>query len=162
MRKFLFAFGLLSLVFTGCKKEEEKDKPLAEYVEGDWNMTSIRGQAEITSPFINGSLVATGLDVSGKWTFRSNGKVDVNMSYRMRLTIDGNLVDEEEDPTVENFTADYKVISDTQIEITEDGEPPIMLTVRNRENTSFELRTSQQMDEFGDPIEYVITTGLRR
>jgi hypothetical protein len=161
MKKILFTLVVFSVILSGCRKEQEKDKPLSEYIVGDWSMVKLITTADIVSPFVNGRYEATGSDFSGKWTFASDGKVTANLNYKITLRIAGNLVEENE-PVNESFSGTYRVLSDSEIEITISGESPITVRVRNRENKSFELIFTDEIDEFDVPTVFTTVLGFQR
>jgi hypothetical protein len=161
MKNFLFAFAILSVLLSGCKKEQEKDKPLSEYLVGDWGVVKLSTTADIVSPMINGRYEATGSAFSGKWTFSSDGKLTANFNYNITLRIAGNIVEENE-PVNESFSGTYKVLSDSEMEITISGEQPLTARIRNRENKSFELVVDNEIDEFDAPTVFTTVIGFQR
>jgi hypothetical protein len=161
MKKFLWAIAIVAVSLSSCRKDktEEKDKPLKEYVIGDWNMTSINLSGNIQSPFFSGQLVGNGTEVSGRWTFRENGTVRAETKYKMNITIAGFSVGEEEVDEVIEGT--YTVSGEDTVVLTAEGETTTY-TIRNRENTKFEAVSTEEFNDMGATGNIRVVIGISR
>jgi hypothetical protein len=159
MKKLLLAMSIMAIAFSSCRKTEEKDKSLSEYIIGDWNMHSIALSGNIESPFFSGPVSGTGSEVSGGWNFRENGTFRGRMKYKMTITVSGiPLGTEDEDEVIEGT---YSVSGDDSISLTSDGET-VNYKIRKRENSSFELTFSEVFDDMGATGNLNFVVGMRR
>lgn len=157
MKKLLFAFALVAVTLGGCKKDEEveaKDQPMNEYVLGDWNFYKVN----LTGQIFTFNLTGTGKNVSGKWTFKNDGTVRAEVKYEMDIMANGQVLDSE---TADEVIIGTYTTTATTVTVIADGETTTY-QVANRENTSFDLKFSEVINEGGFTGNLDFTIGLRR
>ncbi|MCH8553627.1 MAG: hypothetical protein LAT76_00605 [Schleiferiaceae bacterium] len=155
MKKLLFAVATMGLLFASCSKDDDsnggnepKNAPLAEYILGIWNFNDVSVSGNIQSPFFSGTINGTSEDVSGNWEFKSNGTVTAQMKYKMTISVQGMVIDEEE--VDETLNGTYTVTSETSISLTDATTNEVTtFNIANRNNTSFDLTSTEEINEMG-------------
>ena len=164
MKKLLFAFAIITLAFSSCKKEDKVEplKPLSEAILGTWN---------VPSRVTDGTGKFMGLDIAIKEevlnskikaTFKTDGTFTMAGEYQSKTTITAfGSSETETTDEVEDTNGNFKVISDTQIEIGEPGDE-FVYTVTERTNNKIVLSAEGEEEVDGETIKFKINMTLTK
>ena len=164
MKKLLLAFAIIAIAFSSCKKEEKEEplKPLSEAIIGTWN---------VPSRVTDGTGKFMGLDVSIKEevinskikaTFKADGTFTMAGEYQSKTTFTAFGTSETE--TTDEFeetNGNFKVISNTQIEIGEPGEEYVY-TVTERTNNKIVLSAEGEEEVDGETLQFKMSMTLTK
>ncbi len=154
-KTILMSLAMLMIVAYSCKKDKKEEvkpaKPnLSAVIVGDWKYESLTIDGEFTEDGIKSTVTGVGRDFTGKVTMKADKKITSTADGIIDLKIKVALFEIPVSESLKEFAdfegGSYNVISNTQLELTEDGEKRIF-TVEEYTTNSMTLFIDDKIEE---------------